>query len=97
MGQQFRSFERENETVGHGIIPRFETRRPLQRIKGAVDFERVEAPSRESQLDLLRKSFGIEIPAPWRVRPTGDADANLSHAAKYSHSMSMRPVCAIEP
>src|SRR5690606_23005474 len=71
---------REHEVVRHLVAPARVARRRLQGIEAAVQLDAVEALRGVAELQALRQALRVELPAPARVPPARDADANR-HAA----------------
>src|SRR5690606_2731208 len=71
---------REHEIVRHLVAPARVARRRLQGIEAAVQLDAVEALRGVAELQALRQALRVELPAPARVPPARDADANR-HAA----------------
>src|ERR1700733_1276585 len=86
MSDEARSLYRKNEIVRRLRGPFREAFRPLQRIKCAVDFDRVESIGGMSQLPVLRQLLWIEFSAPRRIRPSGNSDTYRSQVWHLFHS-----------
>src|SRR5579883_850005 len=92
MGDELRRLDRKDEVLWRLLFPLQKALRPLQRIEGAVDLNRGKNARAVLELFLLRQLLGIEDPAPWRIRPARDADANpaLAHRVFPSERKSPR-------
>src|SRR6185503_20002861 len=63
----------------------------LQRIKRAVDLDRVERARGKLELAMLWQILRIEDASPWLVAPAGNADANLGG---HRMNLSIARLCA---
>src|SRR4051794_17910798 len=71
------AFYAEDKSGRRLSIPALITRRPLERIKRAINFDRIELAAREVQFETVRQLFWIENAAPWRVSPPGNPNVQV--------------------
>lgn len=72
------AFHAKNEAIWCLLIPPSIARWTLERIKRAVNFNRVELPAREFQRAAMRQTARIENTAPWFVIPSRNADPDIT-------------------
>jgi len=84
VGDEARTLDREHEAVWRLLAPARVASRPLQRIERAVQFDGGKIPRRVMQLVTLDPAFRVKHPAPRRVTPSRNADANASHALHWT-------------
>ncbi len=75
-----RALDRELKAVRHDLFPIRPARGFLPAVKGRVDLDRGQRARRKFELALLRQVAGIEYPAPRRIGPPADADADRAFA-----------------
>src|SRR3546814_13700826 len=71
VGDVAAALDRENEVVRRLGAPAPKAVRPLQRVKGAVDLDRVELTAGIIQFATLRQTLRIEYAAPGRIARKG--------------------------
>src|SRR5262245_31580543 len=84
VGDVARPLDGEYEAVRHSVAPARVALGALQRVEAAVELDRGETLRRELELALLRQSFGIEVAAPGRVTPAGDANVGAHRYAPHT-------------
>ena len=82
--------QREDEIVRCLITPFAECGRGLTAIEGAVDLDRGELAARIFEFAPLRQIGRIKAFPPRLIRPTPDADADLSQARRSVAFLQMR-------
>src|SRR5690606_31271152 len=69
---------REHEIVRRVLGPAGVAFRPLQCVERTIELDAGEHPGRILELAALRQVPGIEHPAPGRVAPAGNSDADAA-------------------
>ena len=88
------ALDREDEIVRRLRRAMRRSSRALEAIERAVDLDGGEVPGGVVQLALRRQARRVEAPAPGRVAPAGDADADLPApraASRWSVGTTARP------
>src|SRR5205823_3480443 len=93
MGDKAPSFDREDKALGRRLSPSGKKIGPLQRIERAVDLDRIDMPAGISELVPLPQPLWIKDPAPTRVIPAGQTDADLSSLCRHPGKTPVCPGC----
>jgi hypothetical protein len=73
-----RSLDRKLKILRRTLVPRGKTRRPLQGIEAAIQFNRVQLARGKLQFSLLRQTVRVETAPPRLVAPTRDSNADFA-------------------
>ena len=77
VGDEAAALDREHEARRGLGRPAVVAGRPLQGVERAVDLDRGHPGGRVGQLLPMRQALGVEVPAPGRIDPAGDADPGV--------------------
>ena len=95
VGDVARALDGEHKALRGLVIPASKGVGPLQRIKGAVDLDRLDLPAGIGELVRVQQTGRIKVAAPRRVGPAGDADPHNAAAAHRPEpgGCARRPSC----
>jgi hypothetical protein len=80
VGDKSAALDRENKVFGSVLTPSRKRVRVLQRIVGAIDFDRVDLAAGISEFIGMPQSSRIKVATPSAIAPAGDTDADRSRA-----------------